>query len=184
MLLPAITAAILGAEDMIGSTWVLTMVALGVLTYRQTGSASTTFWYVAVWGAALAGAVVSIHLVVTRYLAGMRVADALRRVAEHEVNATSWPGSLTPCLPHIADALEADRVDAVVCGAGGELTPLAGWPDVRPEPALAVAEALEVLGSGRPRRRGNRLLVPVVSRDRAPPRAGGQPEPVTARGHR
>ncbi|MGP8058709.1 MAG: diguanylate cyclase domain-containing protein [Acidimicrobiales bacterium] len=163
LLLPAITAAMIGAEDMIASTWLLTMVALGVITYRQTGSDATTFWYVAVWGAALAGAVVSIHLVVGRFLAGMRVSDALRRVAEHEVADASWPESLAPCLPDIAVALEAERVAAVAYRSAVGLALLAVWPPGDWQRPLEATEATGALERGRPIRVGDRLVIPVAT---------------------
>lgn len=162
LIIPAITAAVLGDEMMIFVIWFMTVVALGILTYRATHEFDTTSWNIAVWGSALAGILVSIHILVDRFLQAMRVSDALRRLASSGSEDPRWPDDLQRFLPDIAQALQADWITTLGCSIGREPQLIAAWPiDEATIPmSSSVAEALE---SDRPIQRGKTLLIPVAT---------------------
>lgn len=163
LLLPAIAAAIMGDEVMITTIWILTVVALGFVTYHQTHAVDTTGWLVAVWGVAMAGALISIDLVVDRFLEGIRISDALRTLASREISI--WPEGIRESLPEVAVALEVKQVDAVAVGAGGNVSLIGSWPDSIGAGSIAGSESeiREALEIAHPLDRDDAILVPVRS---------------------
>ncbi len=162
-LLPAIAAAIMGDEIMIITIWVLTVTALGVVTYHQTHAVDTTGWLVAVWGVAMAGALVSIHVMVDRFLESIRVSDALRTLASGELS--EWPEGIRSLLPEVAKALEVKQVEAVAVDRNGDVSLIGGWPEATDLSCVARREdgMRRALERAHPLAQEDAIIVPVRS---------------------
>ena len=125
-LLPMVIAAVMGDVTMISVTWVLSLVALGIVTYVTSDHATDTMaWTLAINAAAWAGAAAAIHLTVRHLISALRVSEAVAELATAADGVDRWPDDLDICMPVLATALMASAVTVFAGPAGTEPEPVA-----------------------------------------------------------
>jgi diguanylate cyclase (GGDEF)-like protein len=147
-LLPLMIAAVMGNLTMIGATWVLSVGALGLVIYAKGNhAADSLIWTLAVHGAAWGGGAMAIDFAVKQFLLAIRTAQTVSKLASAAQHVDEWPDGLTPCMPLLAQIMDAEHVTVMAGPTGSRLEPVASLDlrtgDTHGTPALTTDEQAE-----------------------------------------
>jgi diguanylate cyclase (GGDEF)-like protein len=135
-LLPILIASVMGNLTMISATWALSLAALGgVIWHKEGHHVDTLVWTLAVNGAAWAGAAMAIHFAVRQFLGSIRTAQTVSQLATEAAKVEEWPAGLTPCLPLLAQIMDAELVQVLASPVGTPHEQVACLDRRRPPPA-------------------------------------------------
>lgn len=101
MTLPLLVAAIMGNLVMIGTTWVLSLIALGYYSHVSGDSPSIVVWQLLIWGLFWLTLSAVVHIVVTSQLKALRKAEKVAELAE--VATEMW--SFYDEIPYLLNVL-------------------------------------------------------------------------------
>jgi diguanylate cyclase (GGDEF)-like protein len=127
-LLPILIASVMGDLTMISATWVLSLAALGlVIHHKIPHHVDVLAWTLAVNGAAWGGAAMAIHFAVKQFLGAIHTAQTVSQLATEAQKVEVWPGGLAPCLPLLAEIMDAAWITVMAGPHGSQLEEIASF---------------------------------------------------------